>query len=145
MRLSLASQRRELGQRGRIAQYWTDGRKMNGWRTRNLTMGPVLGRRKLTGRLMMCWVPLKWDRAGLQLSGHLGPEVTSGTADSTRRGGADATTKGATEERGSLTEGTSGNDRWNGVGPWGPNRTADRYCWSEPANRRVVTSGHVKT
>ena len=28
--------------------------KMDGWMTRSLTMGPVLGRRKLTGRLMMC-------------------------------------------------------------------------------------------
>ena len=46
------------GVTGRMAQYWTDGRKMNGWRTQSLTMGPVLGQQKLTGRLMMCWVPL---------------------------------------------------------------------------------------
>ena len=44
----------ELGQRGRMAQYWTDRMKMDGGMTRSLTMGPVLGRRKLTGRLMMC-------------------------------------------------------------------------------------------
>ena len=52
MKLSLASQRKELGQRGRMAQYWTDGRKMDGWMTRSLTRGPVLGRQKLTGRLV---------------------------------------------------------------------------------------------
>ena len=43
--------------RARMAQYRTDVSKMNGCRTRSLTMGPVLGRRKLTGRLMMCWMP----------------------------------------------------------------------------------------
>ena len=42
------------GATGRMAQYWTDGMKMDGWMTRSLTMGPALGRRKLTGRLMMC-------------------------------------------------------------------------------------------
>ena len=42
------------GATGRMAQYWTDGRKMDGWMTRSLTMGPVLGRQKLTGRSMMC-------------------------------------------------------------------------------------------
>ena len=42
------------GQRGRMAQDWTDGRMMDGWMTRSLTMGPVPGRQKLTGRLMMC-------------------------------------------------------------------------------------------
>ena len=26
---------------------------------------------------------------------------------------------------------------------WGPCRPADRYCWSEPANRRVVTCGGI--
>ena len=31
-----------------------DRRKMDGWMTQSRTMGPVLGRRKLTGRSMMC-------------------------------------------------------------------------------------------
>ena len=52
--------------------------------------------------------------------------------------------KGATQKRGSPTEGTSGDDRWNGVGPWGPGRPADRYGWSEPTKRRVVTCGGIR-
>ena len=34
-----------------------------------------------------------------------------------------------------------GDNRWNGVSPWGPGRPADRYGWSEPTKRRVVTCG----
>ena len=41
-------------ERGRMAQYRTDGMKMDDWMTRSLTMGPGLGQRTLTGRLMMC-------------------------------------------------------------------------------------------
>ena len=38
---------------------------------------------------------------------------------------------------------TSGDDRWNGVGPWGPGRPAGRYGWPEPTKRRVVTCGGI--
>ena len=31
-----------------------DRRNEDGWMTQSFTMGPVLGRQKLTGRLMMC-------------------------------------------------------------------------------------------
>ena len=51
--------------------------------------------------------------------------------------------KGATQGRGSATEGTSGYDKWNSVSPWGPYRTTNRNCWSKPANRRVVTCGGI--
>ena len=40
-------------------------------------------------------------------------------------------------------EGSHAGDKWNGVGPWGPCRPTDRNCWSEPANRRVVTCGGI--
>ena len=56
-------------------------------------------------------------------------------------------TSGGTEQnfnfRDTSGTATSGYDRWNGVGPWGPGRPADRYCWSEPTNRRVVTCGGI--
>ena len=62
-RLSLASQTRERGQLSRMVQYWTDVRKKNGWRTRSLTMGPVLGRRKLTVRSRLGWVPRQVEQS----------------------------------------------------------------------------------
>ena len=34
-------------------------------------------------------------------------------------------------------------DGWNGVGPWGPGGPVDRYGWSEPTKRRVVTCSGI--
>ena len=49
---------------------------------------------KQTGPFQNKMEHIRWDRAEFQLSGQIGPEFTSGTANSTRRGGTDANTKG---------------------------------------------------
>ena len=103
--------------------------------------GPSLGQWKSTGRSRRGWVPLLVDWKRMLPSVTFGSEVASGTATATRGGGADVTTKGTTQERGSPTEGISGHDGWNGVGPWGPGGPADGRGWSEPTERRVTCSG----
>ena len=142
MKLSLASQRKELGQWGRMAQYWIR-RKEDGWLD---DTEPYHGARPRTTEVDrsvddVLSATIGGTEQDLNFRDTLIPKLPPEQRIQTRRGGADSTTKGATQGRGSATEGTSGYDKWNSVGPWGPYRPTNRNCWSKPANRRVVTCG----